>query len=113
MLRNEIPGSIRRAWRHDESRHKKMSLPEVVVPFNSKRSSDRPDGATRTGRILEVTEPLVLESGAILNEYQIGFQTYGVLNAEKSNAILVCHALTGDQYIADTHPITGKPSWWA
>ncbi len=34
------------------------------------------------------------------------------LNAARSNAILVCHALTGDQYVAETHPITGKPGWW-
>ncbi len=89
-----------------------MSLPEVAIPLNPKRSNDRPDEARRTGRILEVTEPLVLESRAVLKDYHIGYQTYGNLNAEKSNAILVCHALTGDQYVADTHPITGKPGWW-
>jgi homoserine O-acetyltransferase/O-succinyltransferase len=31
---------------------------------------------------------------------------------DKSNAVLVCHALTGDQYLASPHPITGKPGWW-
>jgi homoserine O-acetyltransferase len=35
------------------------------------------------------------------------------LNADKSNAVLLCHALTGDQYAAGTHPITGKPGWWS
>src|SRR5271168_3414119 len=89
-----------------------MSLPDVAIPLNPKRSSDRPDEARRTGRILEVTEPLVLESRAVLSAYHIGYQTYGSLNADKSNAILVCHALTGDQYVANTHPVTGKPGWW-
>jgi homoserine O-acetyltransferase/O-succinyltransferase len=80
-----------------------MSLSEVILPSN---------GAERPGQILAVTEKLTLESRIVLPAYRIGYQTYGALNADKSNAILVCHALTGDQYVADTHPITGKPGWW-
>jgi homoserine O-acetyltransferase len=57
-------------------------------------------------------QPLRLESGATLSPLEIGYQTYGALNADKSNAVLVCHALTGDQYLASTHPVTGKPGWW-
>ena len=57
-------------------------------------------------------EPLTLDSGQTLGPFQIAYQTYGALNAEKSNAILICHALTGDQHVANVHPVTGKPGWW-
>ena len=42
----------------------------------------------------------------------VAYRTYGALNAARSNAVLVCHALTGDQYVAETHPVTGKEGWW-
>ncbi len=66
----------------------------------------------RPGLRLRVTEPLTLDCGVALGPYTIAYQTYGTLNPERSNAILICHALTGDQYVAETHPITGKPGWW-
>lgn len=56
--------------------------------------------------------PLQLDEGTELAPWQIAYETYGKLNADKSNAILVCHALTGDQYVASPNPITGKPGWW-
>jgi homoserine O-acetyltransferase len=56
--------------------------------------------------------PLRLDSGKQLAPYRIAYKTYGELNAAKSNAILVTHALTGDQYVASPHPVTGKPGWW-
>jgi homoserine O-acetyltransferase len=71
------------------------------------------EAAERPGHCLVVTDPLVLDSGARLGPYTIAYQTYGRLNAERTNAILVCHALTGDQYVADPHPVTGKPGWWS
>ena len=55
---------------------------------------------------------LRLDCGAALGPFPMAYCTYGDLNADRSNAILVCHALTGDQYVAETHPITGKPGWW-
>ena len=56
--------------------------------------------------------PLPLDGGGSLAPVEIGYETYGSLNADRSNAILVTHALTGDQHVASTHPITGKPGWW-
>jgi homoserine O-acetyltransferase len=56
--------------------------------------------------------PLKMDAGVSLSPLTIAYQTYGELNAAKSNAILVCHALTGDQHVANRHPITGKPGWW-
>ncbi len=56
--------------------------------------------------------PLRLECGAEISDFPIAYQTYGTLNEDKSNAILVCHGLTGDQYLIGTHPITGKAGWW-
>jgi homoserine O-acetyltransferase len=56
--------------------------------------------------------PLKLEGGGALAPFQVAYQTYGALNAERSNAILVCHALTGDQHVANVHPVTEKPGWW-
>jgi homoserine O-acetyltransferase len=56
--------------------------------------------------------PLRLDAGVDLAPFQIAYQTYGALNRERSNAILVCHALTGDQHVANVNPVTGKPGWW-
>ena len=57
-------------------------------------------------------KPLRLDAGVDLSPFQIAYQTYGTLNDERSNAILVCHALTGDQHVANISPVTGKPGWW-
>ena len=56
---------------------------------------------------------LKLESGDIIHSFKLAFKTYGKLNADKTNAILVCHALTGDQYVAGNNPITGREGWWS
>lgn len=57
-------------------------------------------------------KPLELDCGISLSPFQIAFETYGTLNQDRSNAILICHALTGDQYCASEQPITQKPGWW-
>jgi homoserine O-acetyltransferase len=56
--------------------------------------------------------PLRLACQQDLAPFSIAYETYGTLNGAKSNAILICHALTADQYVASRHPITGKPGWW-
>ncbi|MCP9221290.1 homoserine O-acetyltransferase [Erythrobacter sp. LQ02-29] len=61
---------------------------------------------------LALPGPLQLDSGQALEHVEIAYETYGELNDRRDNAILVCHALTGDQYLASEHPVTGKPGWW-
>jgi homoserine O-acetyltransferase len=57
-------------------------------------------------------EGLRLDCGTLLRPLKVAYRTYGRLNESRSNAILICHALTGDQYVAERHPVTGKPGWW-
>ncbi|NQV85398.1 MAG: homoserine O-acetyltransferase [Rhodospirillales bacterium] len=82
----------------------------------NKSSDDRPDTATEPlpGQQvrLGVDQPLALDCGMEISNFPVAYQTYGELNADKSNAIMVCHALTGDQFVAESHPLTGKPGWW-
>lgn len=63
-------------------------------------------------RHVSLPGPLRLDGGALLSPVDIAYETYGTLNADRSNAVLVCHALTGDQHVASPHPVTGKPGWW-
>ena len=64
-------------------------------------------------QIAEFDEPLVLTSGRVLKRYQLVYETYGQLNAEKDNAILVCHALSGNHHAAGYHSESDKnPGWW-
>src|SRR5215472_15872495 len=64
------------------------------------------------GQAITFAEPLRLDGGRTLSSFTVAYMTYGTLNAAKSNAVLVCHALTGDQFSASSHPVTGKPGWW-
>jgi homoserine O-acetyltransferase len=63
-------------------------------------------------RTVTLPGPLRLDGGALLSPVDIAYETYGALNADANNAILVCHALTGDQHVASEHPVTKKPGWW-
>lgn len=68
--------------------------------------------SVHASNLYKLPEDLPLDSGQALSGAEIAYETYGTLNAGKSNAVLICHALTGDQYVASNHPITGKPGWW-
>jgi homoserine O-acetyltransferase len=54
-----------------------------------------------------------LESGFHLSNFEIAYKTFGTLNNSKNNAILICHALTGDQYVTGINPLTKKNGWWS
>ena len=58
------------------------------------------------------TNDFSLASGKSISPLEIAYETYGKLNKDKTNAVLICHALTGDQYACAINPITKKPGWW-
>ncbi|MFA7638876.1 MAG: homoserine O-acetyltransferase [Parvibaculum sp.] len=79
------------------------------------QSTEFEEGGIRVRRASQTfgpDEPLALDSGVSLSPFTIAYETYGELNATRSNAVLICHALTGDQFAASTQPLTGKPGWW-
>lgn len=62
---------------------------------------------------LHFSEPLLLECGKTLPEYDIAYETYGQINANGDNAVLICHALSGDQHVAGyLDKNDKKPGWW-
>lgn len=60
----------------------------------------------------DVSTPLQLSSGETLAPLTLAFETYGALDVGRSNAVLVCHALGDDQFVASPNPVTGRPAWW-
>ena len=81
-------------------------LKRVLIMRKITNNTDYP------GFLLFCEESLLLDSGKSINKFQIAYQTYGELNSNKDNAILICHALTGDQFPAEESPITKKNGWW-
>src|SRR5437764_377446 len=87
-----------------------QSIPSPAIHTDERsHEADRPSSQLA---LFGMDQPLALDCGIDLKPFQIAYQTYGELNANRSNAILVCHALTGDQHVANIHPVTGKPGWW-
>jgi len=87
-----------------------QSIPSpAIIAEERSQEADHPSSQVA---LFGADQPLALDCGIDLSPFQIAYQTYGELNADKSNAILVCHALTGDQHVANVHPVTGKPGWW-
>jgi len=82
----------------------------ISTPKEAPREADEPRDSlvVRFG----ADQPLKLDSGVELSPFQIAYKTYGRLNADRSNAVLICHALTGDQHVASVHPVTKKNGWW-
>ena len=70
------------------------------------------DSDADIGHAITFDAPLTLDCGKTVAPLTVAYMTYGALNAERSNAVLVCHALTGDQFVASAHPVTGKTGWW-
>ncbi|MEP3045412.1 MAG: homoserine O-acetyltransferase [Roseibium sp.] len=89
-----------------------MSADTTNEPISSELKSSEAETPSSKLAKFSAAEPLELDSGVKLAPWQIAYETYGELNNDKSNAIMVCHALTGDQYVASTNPITGKQGWW-
>lgn len=84
--------------------------PNIIAPA-SRRHSEVHTPTSPVARF-DAGAPLRLACQQDLAPFSIAYETYGALNGDKSNAILICHALTADQYVASPHPITGKPGWW-
>ena len=85
----------------------RTSTPEVA---DSPREADQPHESLIAH--FGADRPLKLDAGVELSPFQIAYKTYGTLNAERSNVVLICHALTGDQHVASIHPVTRKSGWW-
>ena len=64
-------------------------------------------------KTLIIEKPLKLDCGKTISKFPLAYETYGKLNENKDNAILVFHALTGDQFVTGTNPITKKDGWWS
>ena len=80
----------------------------------SQPRQDQASSSPLAGKSVTFTadQALLTDGGGRIAPLILAYETYGELNNARSNAILLCHALTGDQYAAGVHPVTGKPGWW-
>jgi homoserine O-acetyltransferase len=88
-----------------EGEQLRASFPEMA-----RKQADEPDDSLVA--TFGPDRPLRLDSGVAFSPLRIAYTTLGTLNAARSNAVLVCHALTGDQHVASVHPVTGRAGWW-
>ena len=63
-------------------------------------------------KCITIKQPLKLDCGKEISNFPLAYETYGNLNEKKDNAILIFHALTGDQFASDINPVTNKEGWW-
>lgn len=90
------------------------AMSEHETPANNDNPAYAPGAWKLPGERVRLAqdEPLRLDSGVELTNVDVAYKTWGELNADKSNAVLVCHALTGDHFVVGQHPNTGKDGWW-
>jgi homoserine O-acetyltransferase/O-succinyltransferase len=82
-----------------------------AVPYRS-ATMNGDDQRFGLNRRVRLEGPLRLDSGVSFGPVDIAYETYGTLDADGGNAVLICHALTLDQHVASPHPVTGKEGWW-
>jgi len=89
-------------------------MSDTDTPLHTDARASRDADAPRASELVRFgsDKPLKLDAGVSLSPFQVAYTTYGTLNDTRSNAVLICHALTGDQHVANLHPVTGKPGWW-
>jgi homoserine O-acetyltransferase/O-succinyltransferase len=75
------------------------------------RSLSGADGLKRLS-VASSDQPFRLDSGRTLDQVEIAYETWGELSPARDNVVVVCHALTGDQFAASRNPVTGRPAWW-
>ena len=90
----------------------RLRLIEVAPPVQTREDAPGEVGLVEP-RDFVSDEPLALENGGVLPGFTVRYETYGRLNRDASNALLICHALSGDHHCAGVHALSDrKPGWW-
>lgn len=88
-----------------------MSAPNLPVDPFASTDDDRVAGPLRHAQTVRFDEGIALERGGTLPSVTCAFETWGTLNADASNAVLICHAVSGDSHAA-AHDADDDPGWW-